>query len=66
MTPVLFVALSGWIAYAQIKEHWQEGLVVAGVLALGGLMYAAFRRQPERELCASPDSQMRVVSTDPP
>jgi APA family basic amino acid/polyamine antiporter len=44
VTPILFIALSGWIAYVQIKEHFRESMVVAGVLALGGLLYGLFGR----------------------
>lgn len=44
MTPILFIGLSAWIAYAQIKEHVKESLVVAGVLAVGGLLYWVFGR----------------------
>jgi basic amino acid/polyamine antiporter, APA family len=42
VTPLLFIALSGWIVYAQIKEHFRESLVVVGVLALGGVLYWLF------------------------
>lgn len=44
VTPVLFIAMSGWIAYTQLKEHFHESLVVLGVLAFGGLLYRAFGR----------------------
>ena len=44
MTPLLFIALSGWIAYAQVKEHFQESMVVVGVLAFGGILYWLFDR----------------------
>lgn len=44
VTPILFIALSGWIAYAQIAENPQESLVVLGVLALGGVLYGVFGR----------------------
>jgi basic amino acid/polyamine antiporter, APA family len=44
VTPLLFIALSGWIAYAQVKEHFRESLVVVGVLALGGILYWLFAR----------------------
>jgi len=39
LTPLLFIASSGWIAYAQIKENPVESLVVGAVLTAGGLMY---------------------------
>jgi APA family basic amino acid/polyamine antiporter len=44
VTPLLFIALSGWIAYAQVKEHFQESMVVVGVLAFGGILYWLFDR----------------------
>jgi basic amino acid/polyamine antiporter, APA family len=43
VTPILFIALSGWIAYAQIVEHFRESLVVVVVLAVGGALYALGR-----------------------
>ena len=44
VTPVLFIAMSGWIAYAQLKEHFEESLVVLVVLAVGGLLYRVLGR----------------------
>ena len=44
LTPILFIALSGWIAYAQIVEHFRESLVVLVVLVVGGVLYHAFGR----------------------
>jgi APA family basic amino acid/polyamine antiporter len=44
VTPVLFIGISGWIAYAQLKEHFEESLVVLGVLAVGGLLYRLLGR----------------------
>jgi APA family basic amino acid/polyamine antiporter len=44
VTPVLFIAMSGWIAYAQLKEHFEESLVVLAVLAVGGILYRLFGR----------------------
>jgi APA family basic amino acid/polyamine antiporter len=44
VTPILFIVLSGWIAYAQIKAHVKESLVVLGVLAVGGILYGLFGR----------------------
>jgi len=43
LTPILFIALSGWIAYAQIVEHFRESLGVLIVLAVGGVLYALGR-----------------------
>jgi APA family basic amino acid/polyamine antiporter len=39
VTPLIFIAVSAWIAYAQIKQNPKESLVVLGVLAVGGLAY---------------------------
>jgi hypothetical protein len=39
LTPILFIGTSAWIAYAQIKEHRTESLVVALVLIAGGILY---------------------------
>ena len=39
VTPLLFIALSVWIAYAQIKDRPIEALAVALVLGLGALVY---------------------------
>jgi basic amino acid/polyamine antiporter, APA family len=44
VTPILFIVLSGWIAYAQIRANLRESLVVVGVLALGGILYAVLGR----------------------
>jgi APA family basic amino acid/polyamine antiporter len=39
VTPLLFIATSIWIAYAQIKVNPEESLAVAAVLVVGGLVY---------------------------
>ena len=39
ITPLLFIASSAWIAYAQIKQNPKESLVVAAVLVVGALVY---------------------------
>ena len=44
VTPILFIVVSLWIAYAQIVQNPKESLVVAGVLALGGILYAVLGR----------------------
>jgi APA family basic amino acid/polyamine antiporter len=58
VTPVLFIALSGWSAYAQIQENFEESLVVVVVLAVGGLLYAVSGRDPpvSRRTSAPPRS----------
>jgi APA family basic amino acid/polyamine antiporter len=40
VTPILFIASSAWIAYAQIKDNPKESAVVGGVLVVGALLYA--------------------------
>ncbi|MDQ3339946.1 MAG: APC family permease [Myxococcota bacterium] len=39
VTPLLFIALSAWIVYAQIKDRPVEAIAVGVVLALGALVY---------------------------
>ena len=39
VTPLAFIALSAWIAYAQIDANPKESLIVAAMLAVGGLLY---------------------------
>ncbi len=39
VTPVLFIAMSAWIAYAQIDANPKESLLVVVVLGIGGLLY---------------------------
>ena len=39
VTPLVFIALSCWIAYAQIKDRPLEALAVAAVLGVGALVY---------------------------
>lgn len=45
VTPILFILVSGWIAYAQIDQNPFESLVVLLVLAAGGVLYI-FRGKP--------------------
>lgn len=63
VTPILFIAVSGWIAYAQLEEHFAEGLGVLAVLAVGGVLYRVFRRSSRRPVAAAPDAlpEARVV-----
>jgi APA family basic amino acid/polyamine antiporter len=63
VTPILFVVLSGWIAYAQVEEHFAESLVVIAVLGVGGVLYRVFRRAPRRSTATAPDAlpEARVV-----
>ncbi len=49
VTPIAFILLSGWIAYAQIDAHPKESAIGGGVLLLGGLVYfvaTRFTQQP--------------------
>ncbi len=47
LTPILFVAMSCWVAYAQIKEHPDESLYVLATLVLGaGAYFAAGLHKP--------------------
>ena len=39
VTPILFIATSCWIAYAQIDQNPKESAIVGGVLVLGALLY---------------------------
>jgi basic amino acid/polyamine antiporter, APA family len=48
LTPLVFIATSVWIAYAQIRENPLESLVVAGVLLAGGLFYVFAVKPPPR------------------
>jgi APA family basic amino acid/polyamine antiporter len=65
VTPGLFIAISCWIAYAQIKDHPLESLIVLGVLGLGALVYGLLLlgqgkpRLPDPELPGA-----RTVSDD--
>jgi len=48
LTPLVFIASSVWIAYAQIKANPTESLVVLGVLVVGGVLYmVAVPRTPK-------------------
>jgi APA family basic amino acid/polyamine antiporter len=68
VTPIVFIAASCWIAFAQIRSNPKESLVVAGVLAIGGLVYAVFGRRTRGpgEPAAEPLPEARVVPGDPP
>ena len=68
VTPILFITLSGWIACAQLKEHFWESLVVVGVLAVGGLLYGMFGRRsasPPPVACLASGSARRRRSGRP-
>ena len=68
VTPIAFIALSAWIAYAQIDEHPKESIVVGIVLAIGGLLYFGFNRKVNPKLDEAPGAlpEVRVVDRDSP
>lgn len=47
VTPMLFIGLTVWIAYSQIRDNPLESLVVAGVLGVGGLLYYFVASKPK-------------------
>jgi len=64
----VFIVASCWIAYAQIRENPSESLVVAGVLALGGVLNALFGRnapRPAIDAPVGPLTEAHVVPGDP-
>jgi len=68
VTPILFIALSGWIAYVQVRENLTESLVAAGVLAVGGILYGLVGRGAATPRSGAPEElpEARVVGSDPP
>ncbi len=64
VTPILFIVLSLWIAYAQIRANPKESLVVAGVLAVGGLLYALLGRNARPPSAPGALPEARIV--EPP
>ncbi|MDQ3298923.1 MAG: amino acid permease [Myxococcota bacterium] len=71
ITPLLFIALSVWIAYAQIKDRPVEAAAVGIVLGVGALVYwfTIGRKppvDPDAEPAAGPVAipEARVVSDD--
>ena len=67
VTPVLFIVASCWIAFAQARQNPRESLVVVGVLAVGGVLYALFGRPtPPGGSRAEPLPEARVLPTDSP
>jgi APA family basic amino acid/polyamine antiporter len=60
VTPLAFIALSGWIAYAQIKDHPLESAIVGALLALGALIYALTTQRPKPPM-PEPLPEARVV-----
>jgi APA family basic amino acid/polyamine antiporter len=69
VTPVVFIALSAWIAYNQITQNPYESLVGGIVLGIGALVYLVFSRgKPPLDVEGKPVDvpTARVVSDDPP
>lgn len=48
VTPLAFIAVSGWIAYAQIRDQPWQSLAVVCVLGVAGAVYAWVARDRER------------------
>lgn len=61
VTPLLFIVLSLWIAYAQIRANPKESLAVAVVLAVGGVLYAVLGRHATPPTPPGPLPEARVV-----
>ena len=49
LTPILFIYVSAWIAYAQIKAHPAESGIVGLVLVAGALAYTFAGVAPKRD-----------------
>jgi APA family basic amino acid/polyamine antiporter len=69
VTPVIFIAMSAWIAYAQIKARPFESFVIAVLLAIGAAVYwIANRGKPpipnENDPIEEQLPAARVVSDD--
>ena len=68
VTPVAFIGLSVWIAGAQIYNQPTESLIIAGLLAVGAVLYLTMvrgkERLPDESLPELPEA--RVVGDDPP
>lgn len=58
-TPLVYIATSVWIAYAQIKQNPKESAVVGVVLLLGGLVYFATMRGQSGPSGPSGDAPLR-------
>ena len=70
VTPILFIGLNLWITYAQIDANPKESLIVAVLLAVGGVVYwtSAGGKPPipneNNPVDDAPLPQARVVSSD--
>ncbi|MEO7731974.1 MAG: APC family permease [Kofleriaceae bacterium] len=66
VTPILFIGLSAWIAYAQIRENPKESLAVAGVFVVGGILYALLGRHATPPAAPGALPEARVVDPTEP
>jgi len=60
LTPMVFIGVSLWIAYAQVKGNPKESLTALGVLLVGTVVYTVFLRGKER----LPDESMPEMNRD--
>jgi len=58
ITPIAFIALSAWIAYAQIDANPKESLIVAAVLAVGGILYYFVRPKSPPPTATVPEARV--------
>lgn len=70
ITPIAFILLSAWIAYAQISGHPKESAVVGVVLLIGGIVYFVFHRNAKPTVdptlpMPEPVPEAKVVKHDP-
>jgi basic amino acid/polyamine antiporter, APA family len=65
VTPIAFIALSVWIAYAQIKDHPKESGVVGLVLVVGAVVYLIGTGGKASTETVAELPTARVVSSEP-
>jgi APA family basic amino acid/polyamine antiporter len=67
ITPIAFLALSVWLAYAQIDEYPRESLIVGIVFVISGLLYFVVHRKAASPASAGPEAlpEARVAGGDP-
>ena len=68
VTPIAFIVLSAWIAYAQIDKYPTESIIVVIVLAIGGLLYGLLGRAGSPSpLGAAPEAlpEVRLIGGAP-
>jgi APA family basic amino acid/polyamine antiporter len=65
VTPLAFIALSAWIAYAQIKAQPKQSAIMIGILAFGAVLYALMPSQPAKPEPPEPNvPKAKVISED--